>query len=253
MMTATKRGRVPRVLLWDIETAHNIIAAFDLYNPNPATNVLQEWYIICAAWKWLGEKTTHSVSLLDSPNLFRKDPTNDRHVVSILHDTISSADAIVAHYGDNFDIKRLNARLAFHKFSPLPPVIQIDTYKIAKSKFKFNSNKLDYLAQVLGFEGKTPTSPGLWLRALRGDVSAIKEMVVYNKQDVIVLEKVYNALRAFVPAKANRLLFDTRAACPSCGGEHINYRGYTFTKARKYRRYQCLDCGAWGHDPHSTT
>ena len=40
------KKRKPVVIAWDIETTHNIIAAFDLYNPNPVSNILQEKYMI---------------------------------------------------------------------------------------------------------------------------------------------------------------------------------------------------------------
>ena len=234
----------PKILLWDIETSHNILAGFDLaWNGVPITNILQDWYMISAAWKWYGQKRVHGVTALDYPELFKQDYTDDYWIINQLYGTISEADAVVAHYGDNFDIKKLNTRMIQQGFGPLPPVIQIDTWKMAKAKFKFTSNKLDYIAKYLGHEGKAHTDNGLWLRCLAGDRKAIKEMLAYNKQDVEVLEFVFEKLKPFVPARINHRLFTDRPVCTVCGSEHINYKGYIYTGQRKYRRYVCMDCG----------
>lgn len=235
----------PKILLWDIESCYNIVVAHAIYkgyflSPN---DIIQERFLISGAWKWYGQKRVHAVSLLDDPKRFKRDHTDDYWVVSQLYGVVSEADAIVAHYGDNFDIKMLNARMIYHGFPPLPQVIQIDTWKMAKAKFKFNSNKLDYIAKYLGHEGKMPTPPGLWHRVLNGERKAIKEMVAYNKQDIEVLEFVFEKLKPFVPARINHQLFADRPVCPVCGSEHINYKGYTYTGQRKYRRYVCMDCG----------
>ena len=239
-------NKKPKILLWDIETSHNILAGFDLaWNGVPVGNILQDWYMISAAWRWYGQKRTYGVTALDYPELFAKDHTDDYWIINQLYGTISEADAIVAHYGDNFDVKKLNTRMIQQGFGPLPPVIQLDTWKMAKAKFKFTSNKLDYIAKYLGHEGKMETPTGLWLRCLDGEKKAIREMLAYNKQDVDVLEFVFEKL---VPAKVNERLFNSRAQCPSCGGEHINYHGYVYTKQRKYRRFQCLDCGNWDRE-----
>lgn len=91
----------PRILFWDIETTHNVVAAFRLWGDNfiPHDNVLQERYIVCACWKWLGEPEIHTVSTLDDPERFAANPHDDFHVVSKLHEVLSSADVIVAHNG----------------------------------------------------------------------------------------------------------------------------------------------------------
>lgn len=241
--------REPKILIWDIETSHTVAAIFSLYQDGiPATNVLEEWYIICAAWKWLGESKTSAVSVLDDSRRFLVDPNDDYHVVKTLYDVLSEADAIVHHYGDNFDIKKLNTRLAYHGFGPLPPIIQIDTYKICKSKFKFLSNKLDYVGRYFKLGGKVATSPGLWLQCLQGNRKAIKEMVAYNKQDVDLLEKVYLKLAPYAPAKLNMNHFygdEDDPVCPKCGGAHLQSRGYRYTVLSKYRRFQCQECGSW--------
>lgn len=239
----------PKILIWDIETSHTLAAIFSLFKDNTtADSIIQEWYIICAAWKWFGDKKVEAVSVLDDPKRFDKNPNDDYYVVKTLHDVLSQADAIVHHYGDNFDIKKLNTRLVHYGFDPLPPIIQIDTYKICKSKFKFMSNRLDYVGKYLGVGGKMRTEPGLWLRCLQGQKQAVKDMVAYNKQDVELLEKVYVKLAPFAPTKLNMNHFygdDDEPVCPKCGGSHLQSRGYRYSVLSKFRRYQCQECGTW--------
>lgn len=237
----------PRILLFDLETSHNIMAAFDLYSPNQFYNILQESYIISASWKWLGESRVYSNSVLNHPEIFKKSPNDDFGVVQKLHEVVSSADAVVGHYSDKFDCRKLNARVVYHGLSPLPPIVQMDTYKFAKAKFKFNCNKLDYLGQFLGIGRKISTEPGLWLRCLRGERGAIKQMVKYNRQDVVLLEKVFLKLRPFLPAKLDSKLFSTNAGtfCPDCGSENVQSRGKRYTKTRVIDRHQCIDCRRW--------
>lgn len=234
----------PRILFIDIETAPNIVTSWSLWIEGMLShdNLIQERYIICASWKWAHEKYVNAISI--NPN----DPTNDLEVIRTLHDVISSADAVVAHNGDKFDMRWIHARVLFYKLPPLPPVIQIDTKKIAKSKFYFNSNRLDYLAQYLGVGKKIRTEYDLWKGCMKGDVNSINKMIKYNKHDVLLLEKVFKILKPYVPSKINYQLFTSRDSCTHCGSRKIQYRGYVYTKSNKYRRFQCTSCHAWGRN-----
>ncbi len=237
----------PRVLIWDVENSHTVAAIFQLFHNDYISheNILQERFLISAAWKWLGEPRVHSVSILDNPKLYKKDPHNDRHVIETLHKVLSSADVIVAHNGDQFDIKLTEGRMLFHGMPPLPPIPSIDTLKVAKSRLMLQSNKLDYLARYLGFGKKVKTDNDLWLRILNGDKSAIKEMVEYNKHDVVLLEKVFLKLRPYCANHLNRALFGKTEGCPRCGSRHVQSRGTHKAISRVYQRYQCQDCFGW--------
>lgn len=225
----------------------NLLAKFDLRdNWTPPTNILQERYIVSAAWMELGESEVHAVSVLDNPKLYKKDPHNDRHVVETLHRELSTADLIIAHNGDKFDLRWLNGRILFHGLPPLPPMQTLDTYKVAKRVFELNSYRLDYLGQYLKVGGKATTPKGLWLDVLRGDIEAIKTMVQYNKRDVELLKEVYLKVRGFAPSHFNsQLITDEGDHCPRCQSLRIQSRGERTTLTQVYRRFQCLDCGGW--------
>ena len=81
-----------------------------------------------------------------------------------------------------------------------------------------------------------------------GDKQAWREMKEYNIQDVILLEELYMVLRPWIKNHPNLNLWSpkqTEHACPNCGSEDVQKRGYSYTKVAKYQRYQCTACGTW--------
>ena len=230
----------PRILIYDIENSHSVAATFPVYKANISHQcIIQDWFMFCASWKWHGEKRVYSTSLLDDPKRFKKDYTDDYHVVKELHAVISQADAIVAHNGDAFDIKKFAARAIYHGLPPLPAVVQIDTLKMARSKFKFTFNKLDYLGEFLGVGKKLKTDINLWMDCLFGDEAALKKMVRYNKVDVKVLEKVYDILAPWCPSKLNHNHFTSDKVCAKCGsGDWTSYSKERLTLTGKMKQLQ---------------
>ena len=241
------RVTAPRILIYDIETSLQLVSVFQLnYNDfiDP-DNIIQERHVVSVCYKWLGEPRVHTISLLDDPKRFVKDPHDDRSVVEAFHKVLSTADCIVHHNGDQFDLKYLKTRMAVHGLPTLPPITTIDTYKIAKQAFLFNSNRLDYLGKLLGFGGKKQTPKGLWRDVLRGSPSAIRTMVAYNKRDVTLLEQVFLKLRSHIPNHLNRQLFGLNTGCPRCGSTRVQSRGIHKAISRTYRRFHCQACGGW--------
>ena len=241
------------ILTFDLETGYMLNANFSLWEETRNhKNIVQDWYIICGAWKWIDSARVEAVSLLDDPDRFKDDITDDYHVVKRLHEELGKADILVGHNIDRFDIPKLNTRFYYHGLPPLPKVRTLDTLKMAKRAFKFSSNRLDYIAQYGkdAGEGKMNTTQGLWLKALQGDEEAIKEMVEYNKQDIVISEDVMLKLRPFDQSPTNLSVYmkDGVAGsphCPKCNSNSIQKRGYSYTTAGKFQRYQCQNCGGW--------
>ena len=239
-------SNAPRILFWDIETSLQTATIFQLAHNdwiNPDA-LVSERHMICASWKWAGEKKVYAVSTLDDPKRYAKDCHDDLHVVRTLHEVLSEADVIVHHNGDSFDKRYLDTRILQLGLKPLPPMTSIDTYKVAKSKFMFNSNKLDYIGKYLGLGEKIKTTPGLWMKVLNGDKAAVKEMVTYNKQDVILLEAVFNKLQPYCANHINRELFGG-IGCPRCGSTDIQSRGTHKAITKIYQRFCCNECSGW--------
>lgn len=234
-----------RVLLYDIETSYTVGAVWGLFDQNVA-KVLRNPYIITVAWKWLGEKTTHVISLPEFP-LYKKDKKNDKELVKVMWKLFDEADIIIAHNGNSFDQKWTYARFLVHGMVPPSPAKYIDTKLVAKSKFRFNSNSLNNLAGYLGLGEKLHTDIDLWIGCIeRDDASCWKKMGLYNKQDVILLEKVYFKMLPFMTNHPNLNLTEgTSCNCPNCNSSNLHARGFALTRTAKYQRFQCQDCGAW--------
>jgi len=237
----------PRILLWDIETSHMICAVFDL-DPGYISheNILQDWFMICAAWKWHGSDRVYVKSISDNKKKFKQDHTDDSELIQSLHAVLMNTDIIVAHNGDRFDTKKFNTRAIKYGLEPVPFIPSVDTLREAKRYFKFTSNRLDYLGEFLGVGRKIETTRGLWLRVLNGDIEAAKEMAKYNIGDVELLERVYLKLRPHMRTHPNlNLLQGTDHACPNCGSGDIQRRGTRRTRVSVFQRYSCNSCGSW--------
>jgi hypothetical protein len=146
-----------------------------------------------------------------------------------------------------------NARAIFYGLTPLPPVTQVDTYKIAKSRFKFNSNRLDYLGQYLGVGRKIKTDGALWDGCMMGNIKALRDMERYNKQDVLLLERVFIKLYPYTRMRINlgaiKPGHNPHERCGHCGGANMDYKGTQLLRTRFHEFYQCEDCGAWRTGP----
>lgn len=243
----------PKTLLFDIETSLQPVAVFQLAGNDwiQPENILAERHLVSVCWKWLGESKIYSVSLLDDPKRFAKDPHDDKHVAEVFHDVMMEADCLVGHNSDSFDIKYLKTRMLVHGLTPLPPISSLDTYKVLKQQFMLNSNKLDYAGKILGLGRKKDTPKGLWLDVLAGSKKAIKIMVDYNKRDVTLLEDVFKKLVPYIPNHMNRELFGG-TGCPKCGSNKIQSRGVHRAISKVYQRFQCQSCSSWFREFKST-
>ncbi|HRF71123.1 MAG TPA: ribonuclease H-like domain-containing protein [Candidatus Pelethenecus sp.] len=206
--------------------------------------------MITFAWKWLGEKQTHVLGLPDFP-VYKKSRTDDSQLVKALWKLFDEADIIIAHNGNSFDIKKANSRFMKHHLLPPSPYKTIDTKLVAKRYFKQDSNKLDDLGDYFGIGRKINTGGfELWLGCEAGDKKAWNKMKEYNKQDVILLERVYLAMLPYMSNHPNVSTFSGEV-CPKCGGNHLQSRGYARTISSVYKRFQCQSCGGWGRFPTS--
>lgn len=244
----------PRIGLWDIETSYLLMAAFSRYDLKVAySQVFQEWFIISATFKILGEKTIHRTSLLDDMKRFKKDFKDDYVITKTLRDFISSVDILIAHNGDNFDWKKFKAKLIKHKLPPIRKPLLIDTFKEAKTAH-FTSAKLGDLAIFLELDAKKHSSSGDWLTVTlpygkyeKGEITkqkkiaAIKRILKYNVGDLPPLEALYLELRPYMTRhpNLNQWHVDAKRRCKNCGSVDIISDGFS----RGYKQYTCKSCG----------
>ena len=235
-----------KILLFDIEVAPNLAAVWGLYEQN-AVWVANEWYMLSFSAKWLDKKSIIAYALPDFKKRYLKDPESDALLMQELWNLLDEADIVIGHNGDRFDIKKANARFISHGMKPPSPYKTIDTLKVARRHFKFNSNKLNDLGKYLGVGQKVETGGyRLWKGCMDGDLTSWKKMVKYNKQDVKLLEDVYLELRPWMTNHPNlNILQKTTHDCPICGEDTLQKRGFNITRTSRYQRYQCKSCGGW--------
>ena len=238
-------SNTPKILIFDIETTPILGYTWGIWEQN-VIDIVKPWYMLCFAYKWLGESEVHVVALPDFKERYATNKEDDFELVVALRNLFDQADMIVAHNGDEFDIKKSNARFIAHGLVPPSPYVQIDTKKIAKRYFKFESNSLDKLGDYLGLGRKKETGGfGLWKGCMAGDESSWKLMISYNKQDVRLLEAIYNKLKPWHRTHPN-VGHTADYACPKCGSTDVQKRGYARTSAGTfYQRFQCNGCGGW--------
>jgi len=233
-----------KILIIDIETAPNIGYVWGAWKQNIGLNQLKEnSYLMSFSAKWLGKE-----EVMYAENRHG----DDTELVELIMDLLDEADMVVAHNAQKFDIPTIQGRALVKGMSPASPFKIIDTLITAKREFRLFSNKLQYLADVLGCAPKESHSkfPGfeLWLQCLKQNDEAWQEMKVYNIQDVLTLEEVYLKLRPWMKQHPNVAVKEEgeETLCPKCASPHIHFRGYYNTNVGKYRKFQCQDCKGWG-------
>lgn len=134
-----------------------------------------------------------------------------------------------------------------------PTYVTIDTLKVARSKFRFQSNRLNYIAEFLGLGGKIKTEYNLWKDILlRNDKIAMEKMIKYCKKDVTLLEQVFKALRGhMIPKTHYGVIFgEDRGTCPECGSDDLMRNNKVITATGLTRiQYKCKTCNKY----HSKT
>jgi len=232
-----------KILLLDIETAPNIVHTWGLFNQFVAINqIVESGFTLCWAAKWLGEKQIIYSGL---------DTDTSKNMVKKMHKLLNEADAVITYNGNRFDLPTLNKEFVKLGLKPPAPYKKIDLLNTARSKFRFVSNKLDYVAQFLGLGAKEKhKGHSLWVGCMSKDAASWKVMQKYNKQDVVLLEKVYKVMLPWIAAHPNRSVHEQAMVCPICGSKHFQKRGTANTQAGVYQRYQCsnVECGHWFRD-----
>lgn len=232
----------PRILFWDIETSLCKYAAFGPKNDYlPYTALLEDWHILTISYMFEGDKKPK--------NLRIKKYGDDKELVKAMREILLEADVVVHHNGDVFDLKKFTARLIKHRLPPLPKIKSIDTKKMWKKIADSNYAHLDYLASFMQLEGKTKDVGGLWMRLLKGDMTALEPMAKYNDKDVIVLRNVFQTMLPYMTGLPS---FREGRVCQSCDSDSLQSRGsYTTAAGVVYTRYCCRNCGKWSRDTQS--
>jgi hypothetical protein len=241
-VTLAKTGA--KILMFDLESTPSITATFGRFKVNVGLDAVIEegGWLLSIAWKFLGEDKVHSAALTPEEAISR----DDSRLVAILYELFEEADFVMAHNLLQFDLPLFKTRLIVNFFPPAKTVKPIDTLQIAK-KLKFNSNRLNGLAQELGLTKKVENDGmPLWLGCMRGEQKHLDKMQAYNEGDIVTLEQVYLALRAFDAKSPSQALYhdDDKVRCGVCGSEDVEHTGHSvYTAASEFKEIKCNSCG----------
>lgn len=229
-----------KILCIDIETTPNLAHVWGLWQQNVGLNQLIEpTEMMCFAAKWVGK-----------PKMTFRSTYHDGRLAMVAeaHHLLNEADVVMHFNGKRFDVPHLNREFLETGLVPPSPYKQIDLLQVARKQFKFPSNKLAYVSKALGLKGKTAhEGHELWIKCMAGDEDAWRKMKIYNKQDVRLLEQMYEILQPWIPGHPNAGLYVDSAEdlCPACGSASLNPQGFAITATSRFQRWQCGDCGKW--------
>jgi uncharacterized protein YprB with RNaseH-like and TPR domain len=203
--------------------------------------------MLAFGYKWLGDKETHVLSLLDTNGVCtscgKVEAVSDKKLIKAVYPILASADMLISWYGKQYDIKFLNTRVLDAGLKPLPPTPHVDLYWAAKTHLKLSSNRLANVQDFLNLPtSKTPLTKRVWRQAQAGHVSSIKYIVEHCRRDVLVLEEAYERLKPYV---RQHPMLGLRRSCAVCNGIRLQRRGKLSLRSGHFVRVQCQDCGRW--------
>ena len=237
----------PKVLIFDIETAPIIPFVWALWDNNVALNqIKKDWHVLSWSAKWLGD---HPSKIMYEDQRDAKNIEDDSEILISIWNLLNEADVVITQNGIKFDQKKLNARFILNGFQPPSSFKHIDTLRIAKKKFAFTSNKLEYMTDKLCTKYKKLKHANfsgfeLWKECLSGNMKAWKEMEKYNRYDVLSLEELYHKLIPWDNSiDFNQYHNEERYVC-RCGSISFKKTGFYYTAAGKFQKYTCKSCGS---------
>jgi hypothetical protein len=237
----------PRILLIDIETAPILAHVWKIWDENIGLNQIKSHsHLLSFAAKWLDGN-----EIFYEDQSGRKNIEDDTQLLKSIWKLLDEADIVIVQNGVAFDIPTIKARMMAKGIPPPSPFRTIDTLTQARKHFKFTSNKLEFLAEVMGCrvrKDKHKEFPGfdLWRECLSGNQKAWRDMRKYNIDDILVLQDVYLKMRPWIDSHPNvGIFFDSdRPLCPKCANT-VERRGTRYTNAGHYQQYHCNKCGGY--------
>lgn len=195
---------------------------------------------ICAAAKWYDERQVMFAAQWHEGGA--------EGFLRTVWEWYDAADIVVGHNLQAFDSKHLKAGWALHGMPSPKPWKTVDTLKVARSEFAFESNTLDALCKRLGVKAKTDKyDPKVARAAVDGDEKAQRRIQRYNEGDVKATEALYDRLRPWIKNHPHLSMWSAEDwGCPNCGHKNLSTspNGEAFTYVQRYRAYVCPRCGA---------
>lgn len=233
-------GRKP-ILYLDFETSPIVGWTWKVYDTE-IFHIEKDLEVISVAWSWEGEDEVYALSLPDfkgyKPGIMN---INDKKLIQAFAEIVRKAEYVVAHNGMGFDFRILRTRLLIHGLDPLHNIREIDTKRWAK-KFYFSSNSQNNISRQIKTPMKAETEKHLWETVIiTGDPKKWKQMVEYNKRDVVGLKANAHKLAPHVPTlAASKAILCSN---PLCGSEYLRRDKLRQSINGWKIQYKCTWCG----------
>lgn len=232
----------PKILCFDLENTALLSYHWGRWNQNiRPIQTIEESRVLCFGAKWVGGKYT-----------FKAEYEHGRQeMLETIQELLTEADAVVSWNGRRHDSKKIRTEFVLEGMEPPSEWRELDLMAVAKRQFAFSSNSLDHVSQQLGV-GQKVKHEGFFdiiPKVQAGDEKARRAFARYQKQDVVLLEKLYERLLPWIPANMhpNMAIGKIGDICTRCGSEDLESRGqkYFATLTGWYQSYRCRNCGAW--------
>lgn len=225
----------PLILLWDSE--YTPATSYTWGNrPKFLSNdfLIEPARMLCWGAKEYGKKRVETMDERDGRI----------EMLTGIRDRLSEADMVVSYNGVSYDTKKLNAELMSEGIKPPAPYKEVDLFRVIRKNASFYSGKLDYVAERMIGQRKVDTGGfALWKGVMAGDPKAWSKMLRYQRQDVNLLEDLFNELRPWI--KMPMPVSTDPGSCHNCGGTDLIRRGKAYTQYGWYPRLSCNSCGKW--------
>ncbi|GAB3863432.1 hypothetical protein GCM10028801_31040 [Nocardioides maradonensis] len=204
----------------------------------PSDAVLSPPRIICWGARWYG-----SDKILTGAE-WRKG--GHERMIRQLWELVERADVVVGHNVDRADLPWLRESLPQYGI-PLPrPAKSVDTYKVMRQQFpawhsKSLTEAAKFLNVPLGKEGKW--SRDLADAAVAGDRDAQRELLTYQKGDIVLSGAVYDGMRGYIPNHPFITTDGDERVCNQCGSLDLAHNGEVRAVVMDYAAYRCNNCG----------
>ena len=200
---------------------------------------VKEWpRTICAAWKWYDQEDVEFAAEWQVGGY--------DGFMRAVWEVFDRADLIIGHNADRFDARHLMGGWAEMGLPAPAPYKVVDTLKIARGTFAYESNTLDALNKRLGIDAKTDKYDSRVAKAaVAGDKEAQDRIRFYNMGDIAASEALFDRLRPYARNIPHLGMWtDDEMACPSCGHTMTATGKTVHANVQKYEHLRCDNCGS---------
>lgn len=234
------------MLLYDAERFPNLGYTWGKHEQD-VIEFEKEAMVCSVAWQWYPSREVNVLALCDMPGYDPEKWTNKKLLQAFARE-LAKADVAIGHNITDFDDNVINTDIAVNCLQTPPPHRVIDTLRVARSRFRFNSNRLDDLCARLKI-GRKVKHPGfsMWKGCMRGEPASWQQMKEYNVGDVDpLLRGLYEFERPWIRNHPN-VTIGGEDGCPTCGHRELKSwsKSWAYTPSRRYPLYRCSSCHSW--------